>query len=116
MKTQLMHVRVNVSNLEESIKWYEDVLGFELDSLYPTENPCYADFNGNSGATFAIMVGESPTSGRFNFDVEDVDALWQSIKGKVDIVEELFDTPYGTRKFTIKDIDGIELGFAQQAA
>jgi catechol 2,3-dioxygenase-like lactoylglutathione lyase family enzyme len=114
MKTKLMHVRVNVSNLDKSIKWYEDILGFELDSLYPPNNPCYADFKEACGATFAIMVDKSPSSGRLNFDVEDVDALWKSLKEKVDIAEELYDTPYGTRKFTIKDLDGNELGFVQE--
>ena len=38
---------------------------------------------------------------------------WEYLKEKVEIVEPLFDTPYGTRKFTIRDIDGNELGFAK---
>ena len=54
-----------------------------------------------------------PTGARFNFDVEDVDALWESLKDKVEVIEPLFDTPYGTRKFTILDLDGNELGFVR---
>jgi uncharacterized glyoxalase superfamily protein PhnB len=30
-----------------------------------------------------------------------------------EVVEPLHDTPYGTRKFTIRDPDGNELGFVQ---
>jgi hypothetical protein len=29
------------------------------------------------------------------------------------VIESLIDTPYGTRKFTIRDPDGNELGFVQ---
>ena len=48
MKTRLTHVRINVSDINRALKWYE---------------------------------------------------------------EPLFDTPWRTRKFTIKDLDGNELGF-----
>jgi uncharacterized glyoxalase superfamily protein PhnB len=30
------------------------------------------------------------------------------------VVEPLFDTPYGTRKFTVRDPDGNELGFVRE--
>jgi uncharacterized glyoxalase superfamily protein PhnB len=58
-------------------------------------------------------MGTIPTGARFNFSVEDVDALWERIEDKVEVVEPLFDTPYGTRKFTIRDLDGNELGFVK---
>ena len=50
---------------------------------------------------------------RFNFTVDDPDALWIELKDEVAVVEPLFDTPYGTRKFTIVDPDGNELGFVR---
>ena len=34
-------------------------------------------------------------------------------KDRATVVEPLFDTPYGTRKFTIADPDGNELGFVR---
>ncbi|MDH8676924.1 VOC family protein [Fusibacter bizertensis] len=112
MKTNLGHIRVNVSDIQKSLKWYEEVLDFIVDGSWPIENPKYYDFVSESGATFAIMEVESAKSyGRINFNVEDVDALWLKIKDKVDILEPLFDTPWGTRKFTILDLDGNELGF-----
>lgn len=53
--------------------------------------------------------------GRFNFTVDDPDALWDQLNGKVTVIEPLFDTAYGTRKFTITDLDGNELGFVRNA-
>ena len=51
---------------------------------------------------------------RHNFSVRDVDAWWQKLRNHVEVVEALFDTPYGTRKFTVKDPDGNELGFVRE--
>jgi uncharacterized glyoxalase superfamily protein PhnB len=114
VKTRLMHVRANVRNLRKAIDWYRDVLGFEPDSVWPRESPVYADFHSQEGATFSIGVSDTGASAaRFNFAVQDVDALWEQLKDKADVVEALFDTPYGTRKFTIRDIDNNELGFSK---
>jgi len=57
--------------------------------------------------------GEGARGARFNFTVDDPDALWLAVKDKAAVVEPLFDTPYGTRKFTISDPDGNELGFVR---
>ena len=54
------------------------------------------------------------SSARFNFAVDDVDALWEALKDKVAVVEEIETMPYGNRKFTIADPDGNQLGFVQE--
>ncbi|QHS21786.1 VOC family protein [Virgibacillus sp. MSP4-1] len=114
MEIYLDHVRANVSDLQRSIQWYEDTLGFNVTGHWPPENPNYAHFETEKGAIFAIMEHEeSPSRGRFNFKVDNVDAYWEELKDKTEVVEELFNTPYGSRKFTIKDMDGNELGFVQ---
>jgi len=85
-------------------------------AYWPPESPNYCHFKSAGGATYGIM--EAPGRGaRFNFTVDDPDALWESLKDdhRVRVVEELFDTPYGTRKFTIADPDGYELGFIRDA-
>lgn len=112
METHLEHVRANVSDLGRSIEWYTSVLGFEVESLWPPDRPNYAHFKAAGGATFAIMEAEG-RGGRFNFTVNDPDGLWERLKDEAEVVESLFDTSYGTRKFTIKDPDGNELGFVR---
>lgn len=114
MKTRLNHVRINVSDINKALKWYEEILGFENDGGWPLENPTYYDFVSEYGAKFAIMEVKSGQShGRLNFQVDNVDELWEKLKDKVEIIEPIFDTPWGTRKFTIKDLDGNELGFGR---
>jgi predicted enzyme related to lactoylglutathione lyase len=112
VQTKLDHVRANVADLTRAVEWYEATLGFEVETYWPPDNPNYAHFKAAGGATFALM--EAPGRGaRFNFTVDDPDSLWERVKDSVKVVEPLFDTPYGTRKFTIADPDGNELGFVR---
>ncbi|MGM0883690.1 MAG: VOC family protein [Bacillota bacterium] len=48
---------------------------------------------------------------RLNFQVPNLEKLWDFLKDKAAVVEELHTTPYGVTKFTIADPDGNELGF-----
>ncbi len=116
MQMKLGHIKLGVSDLKRSLEWYSQILGFEVDSCWPKENPNYYDFKG-SGAAFSIGQAEHGGiyhGGRTNFEVEDVDGLWERLKDKVTVVEAIWDTPWGTRKFTIADPDGSELGFTKQ--
>ncbi|MCI9553041.1 MAG: VOC family protein [Acutalibacter sp.] len=112
---KLGHVKLGVSDLKRSLEWYTQILGFEVDSYWPKEKPNYYDFKG-SGATFSIGQAEHGGiyhGGRINFEVDDVGGLWEKLKDKATVVEPIWDTPWGTRKFTIADPDGNELGFSQ---
>lgn len=117
MGTFLGHVRANVSDLRAAVRWYEEVLGFEVEAYWPPESPNYCHFKSDGGATYALMV-EQGRGARFNFTVDDPDALWDKLKDdpRVRVVEKLFTTAYTTRKFTIADPDGNELGFVRDLA
>ena len=111
---RLARVRVTVRDLTSSIQWYERLLGTNAEGHWPPEAPTYVHFT-LGAAQFALGEYEpAPATGaRFNFEVTDVDAWWERVRATADVVEALFDTPYGTRKFTIRDPDGNELGFVQ---
>ena len=112
MLTRLEHARANVRDLQRAVEWYTTVLGFEVEAYWPPEAPHYVHFAAAGGATFALMEADG-RGGRFNFTVDDPDALWAQLKDVVTVIEPLFDTGYGTRKFTIADPDGNELGFVR---
>jgi predicted enzyme related to lactoylglutathione lyase len=110
---RLLHVRVNVSDFARSVAWYEGTLGFKAEGHWPSDEPAYAHFE-TGGAQLAISVMEPvPAHGRCNFTVRDVEGWWSRLRGTATVVEPLHDTPYGTRKFTIADPDGNELGFVK---
>jgi len=110
---RLLHVRVNVSDFARAVAWYEETLGFKAEGLWPPDDPAYAHFE-TGGAQFAISVMEPvPAQGRYNFSVADVEGWWSRLRHRATVVEPLQDTAYGTRKFTIADPDGNELGFVK---
>jgi uncharacterized glyoxalase superfamily protein PhnB len=46
--------------------------------------------------------------------VENIEAFWLQIKDKVEVVNPLEKTPWGTYRFVIKDPDGHLLAFSQK--
>lgn len=115
MKTRLTQVRANVTDLEKSIEWYETMLGFKCSFKNITDRWQYAQFDSSEGAVFSIMVADTAgANARFNFKVDDVDSIWNTLKDRVTIIETIETMPYGNRKFTIADPDGNEIGFVQE--
>jgi uncharacterized glyoxalase superfamily protein PhnB len=112
VETRLEHARANVRYLASAVEWYTTVLGFEVEAVWPPDAPNYAHFKSAGGATFAVMEAEG-RGARFDFTVDDPDALWEQLKDRATVIEPLFDTAFGTRKFTIADPDGDELGFVR---
>ena len=96
-------------------KLQDEVDEYIITGAWPPEHPNYAHFAVGSGAVFAIQEAEG-RGGRFNFTVDDPDELWRHLRDRVRVVEALFTTEYGTRKFTIADPDGNELGFVDHVA
>ena len=110
---RLTHVRVNVGDLDRAVEWYGQVLGLVAEGYWPPGASTYAHFQAGP-CLFAVMLAEPvPAAGRVNFSVADVDGWWARLSPGADIVEPLFETAYGSRKFTIRDPDGNELGFVQ---
>ena len=111
---RLTHVRVNVRDLDAAIRWYEWLFGVRAEGHWPPDAPTYVHFT-LGPAQFALGRYEPvpATGARFNFEVDDVDAWWARLGSGADVVEPLTDTPYRSRKFTIRDPDGNELGFVR---
>lgn len=115
MKTNLGHVRINVSDIQQAKEWYTNVLGFEIDSQWPVENPNWYSFKSETGADLSIMEVSDVSGVRLNFGIENLIEFWEKIKDEVVIVETLFKTPWSdTYKFTIYDPYGNELSFVEE--
>ncbi len=100
-----------VASLERSQRFYTDVLGFEPDALYePTR---WQSYKCEGTAFFAI--GEPPGStDETAFLVPDVEAMWERVKDKAEVVQALAMMPWGSYKFVVKDPDGHLLAFVQE--
>ena len=110
---QIQGVTITVSDLAKAKRFYEGVFGFVPDSYYePTRWQSYK-FEGRAYLGIAEVVDfqRADSSDIINFDVPDVESMWNRVKDKVDVEMELSKTAWGSYKFVIKDLDGYRLGF-----
>src|SRR6478736_4948238 len=111
-KIKKMSPQILVTDIDRSIEFYTNKLGFDVDFLYKN---FYAGIikNGNS---IHLKSGKPSTEERNNkrenedldivFSVEDVEDLYRELANKsVEISLPLCDRPYG-KEFYIADPDG----------
>ena len=113
---------IYVSDLNKSISFYVDLLGFKPGELYPNKKvPTYAPvYIGESklmlcqareGNQKFHPKGLGGTGLQLFVKVEDVDKIFADIKDKVQIVDNLEIKSWGDREFTIQDPDGYLISF-----
>lgn len=117
---------VVVHDVNETVEFYRDVLGFQLLASVPETGKFNWAMMSRDGvqmmfqsqpsivedlSLFAdVPIGAAQT---LFIDVSDVQALYDDLKGKVHIVHDMRDTFYGTREFYFEDCNGYVLGFSQ---
>jgi lactoylglutathione lyase len=116
-----------VSNVEASLAFYEDVLGFTRGMIVPdrspfvfasvTSGPVEIFFNDRSAVAKESpqLAGRALGGGNTMFiEVEGVDALHDRINPRVKIVLPLVTQWYGMREFALEDPDGYVITFAER--
>jgi uncharacterized glyoxalase superfamily protein PhnB len=116
-----------VANVERSLAFYVDTLGFERGMTVPDASPfVFASVTSGSVEVFfndvAAAVKEYPAfdgrpigaTGTLFIEVEGVDALHDRLKSTVKIVMPIVTQFYGTREFAIADPDGYIITFAER--
>lgn len=107
-----MSTQLPVADLERAIRFYTEVLGFELSFRY---EDFYAGVV-KDGFSIHLKQGK-PNGNKVNgdidlmFDVEDIDGVYRLLAGQ-SIIQPLREMPYG-REFYIEDPDGYVLSFLQ---
>ena len=109
---------IHVPDVRATVDWYLEI-GFKVQNTYD---------DGGDGLSFAILSsadsavmfnsgGKSSDAWRREVDLyiysDDVDALYEKLRSKVDIVEDLHDTFYGMREFILRDLNGFWITFGQ---
>ena len=109
-----------VADLERSINFYTQTLGFELDFRY---EDFYAGIT-RSGYSIHLKLGDPDVEEiakrcenehlHLSFSVEDIHSLFDAIKSSgLSIIQPLREMPYGT-EFYIADPDSYLLGFLEE--
>ena len=118
-----------VSNVEQSLAFYTDVLGFARGMTVPEQPPLvFASCTSGAVEIFfndrSTVTKESPQMAGLSFgggntmfiEVENVDALHDRVRADVKIVLPIRTQWYGMREFAITDPDGYVITFAQRVA
>ena len=125
-----------VSNVNESLDFYEKILGFSLVMAVPEDSQQVVTVRDTTTPLgFAIIrrddvelmlqsrkslakelpsLAASPVETSFTLyiQVEEIEELYKDIKDKAAIIEDLHTTFYGAREFCIRDSGGHVLTFA----
>lgn len=126
MQIKTMTPNLMVSNVAEAIMYYQNNLGFEVVQTVP-ENPPY-DWAMISTEGIALMfqaeksireefapLQQQPLGGGLSFylRVSGIEAMYEKFKGKVTIVNDLKESFYGMTEFSVQDLNGFVLTFAE---
>lgn len=112
-------------DIQRAIAYYRDTLGFELAGAMPEDEPTWCLLKRDQ--TRIMFLGphdhddedehedddHEHTQGisSLYFYPDDIDALWDEFKDKVEIEHPLEDMDYGMREFMIRDPNGYALMF-----
>jgi len=115
MVTGLDLLFLEVNNLEESVSFYHDRLGFEIESNNPEAEPPIASVQaGSLRITLVQQVETMLKRGRgvhFVLGVSDVDDFCLRLRAAEVEVSEPRDEGWGGRFVTLQDPDGYRLFF-----
>ena len=116
-----------VANVERSLAFYVDTLGFARGMTVPDASPfVFAAVTSGDVEIFlndaATAVHEYPAfagkplgaTGTMYIELEGVDALHERLKSRVTITMPLITQFYGMREFGILDPDGYVITFAER--
>lgn len=119
MITGLELLFLEVNNLEDSLGFYSDLLGFEIESNNPTADPPIASLR--SGSLRLTLVQQLETMlkrGRgvhFVLGVANVDDFYDRLSARSVDLSEPRDEGWGGRFVSLQDPDGYRLFFVTWA-
>jgi hypothetical protein len=112
---------IHVPDVRATARWYQSI-GFTVVATYGDETGDNFSFAIVSFGETQVMFntgGETSDKHRREVDLyvytEDVDELYESLKARVDVVKEPYDTFYGMREIIIRDLNRFWITFGQES-
>jgi uncharacterized glyoxalase superfamily protein PhnB len=115
-----------VDDVNATVDFYRDTLGFELVASVPESGAYVFALLKSGGVELMLQTGESVveevpsmrgrlagTGAALYIDVDDVRALHASLTGRVELIKDLSPTFYGTLEFSFTDPNGYIVTYAE---
>lgn len=117
---KLVTPMLETTDLQRTVDFYVDVLGFDIETLVPDDEPnfCILDRDGVSISFFVDVARTEPQqfTGRLYIDVAGVPELYERVRNRANVRwgPEVF--AYGRREFAIYDCNGYTLTFSERTS
>lgn len=118
---KLAHVTINVRDMEESLKFYEEIVGLPISIRFPTGPNSEIVFLGQGESKIELIKSEediNPTIGgdiSIGFPVDNLDETMNFLKEKgIDIDSGPIQPNPNTRFVFVKDPNGLRVQFIEQ--
>jgi len=117
---KLTHLRPMLwtEDLDGTVAFYTDILGFSLDAR--NDEWGWASLSRDDVAVMAARPNEHTAyerigfTGSFYFTTDDVESSWQQLKDKARVCYDIETFPWGMREFAVYDNNGYLLQFGQE--
>jgi len=138
MKFNKLTPNFSVKNVAESVRFYQEILGFELEMAVPdgttrienviTEEEDYSYAMVRRDEVYLMFINENNfkcdipelhgfpqgASVLFYIDVENIKDMYSQLENRVEIAKSLETTWYGMQEFYIRDCNNYILGFGEK--
>jgi len=112
---KVKYATIGVADMDESIKFYTDVMGLEIDSqINPRPGFTITFLKGDGDAMIELI--ETPEKGLLSvgIEVEDMNTIVKEIKSKgAEIIQEPRSVAGGTIIAFLLDPNGVQIGLIQ---
>ena len=111
---------IHVPAVRATVEWYQSI-GFDTLNTYENGTPdglSFAIMSFGNGQVMFNQGGQTSDKRRREVDLyvytDDVDQIYERLKGRVDIIEPPHDTFYGMREVILRDVNRFWITFAQE--
>lgn len=119
MKLTNLIPMLETNDLNQTIDFYTQLLGFSCDGKWPEEQPCWASLKKDcvsimfSSRNAHSTIKHPTMTGSLYLYPDDINQAWEQLKDKVTIEYPIENFEYGMREFAIRDCNGYMLQFGQ---
>lgn len=118
MKLTALRPMLWTEDLDATIAFYADVLGFAVDEV--NKDWGWASLSLDEVSLMLAQPNEHTSydkigfTGTFYFNTDDVDALWEKLKDNARVCYSIENFEYGMREFAVYDNNGYTPQFGQE--